>query len=367
MRYRQRGRRSSHGDSGSLWISFSDLMSALLLMFVLIMFYSVYQYFQMLETKSSELEAQSQKLLVQSAALEEQDAALKAAQIILAQQEAELEAAQTELETSQQSLEAAQSELQTAQSSLAVAQMQLTQAEEALIIQQAALELAQSQLTASQTALSEQETAMALSQQALLDAQTELAAQQAILAQQQTQLDQLVGVRTQIIQQLIVELSSANITGAQVDDSGAIVFQSDMMFDKNQATLKPQGKQFLDSFIPSYIHVLMKEENASYVSQIIIEGHADTDGTYLSNMQLSQSRAYAVLAYLLSDEYHGLSGAEKEWLRKKVTVNGRSSVEPVYNEEGLIDKDSSRRVVIKFRLNDETLVEDMLDVLENME
>lgn len=360
MRYRKRGRRSVQGDNGSLWISFSDLMSALLLMFVLIMFYTIYQYFQMLESKTAELEAQTQKLAIQASALEEQDAALKAAQIILAQQEQDLLSSQTNLEN-------AQSELQTAQSSLSIAQMQLTQAEEALIVQQAALELAQSQLTASQSALTQQETAMEQSQQALLAAQTELAAQQAILQQQQTQLDQLVGVRTQIIQQLIVELSTANITGAQVDDSGAIVFQSDMMFDKNQSTLKPQGKQFLDSFIPSYIHVLMKDENASYVSQIIIEGHADTDGTYLANMQLSQSRAYAVLAYLLSDEFRGMTGAEKEWLRKMVTVNGRSSVDPVYNEEGLIDKDSSRRVVIKFRLNDENLVEGMLDVLENME
>ena len=44
MRYttrRSKGSRPSQG-AGSFWLSFSDLMSALLLIFVLVMFYSVY-------------------------------------------------------------------------------------------------------------------------------------------------------------------------------------------------------------------------------------------------------------------------------------------------------------------------------------
>ena len=382
MRYGNRGRRSAlRGDGGSLWISFSDLMSSLLLMFVLITFYSIYQNFNTLETKTAELEAQRQELAVKSAELEDRNASLQAAQIILAQKEDELKSSQTELEAAQGDLEAAQDELAAKQGELDTAQSQLTDAQAELLIQQAALQLAQQQLEESQAEVNAQKNAVEQSEQALAAAQQELErqrnvvesqqavveAQQAKLDEQQVQLDRLVGVRAQIIEQLIDELSNASITGAQVDDSGAIVFQSDMMFEKNRATLQPQGKRFLNSFIPRYIRVLMKGENAPYVSQIIVEGHADIDGPYLVNLELSQDRAYAVVEYVLSNEFTGITSQEKEWFQKIATVNGRSSVEPVYDGDGLIDKDASRRVVIKFRLNDENLVESMLDVLENMD
>lgn len=353
MRYGNRGRAPARGDGGSFWISYSDLMSALLLMFVLIVFISVYRYFDMLETKSAELEQQSSELQVKIQELGDRDAALQAAQLILAQRESDLAESRSELEA---------------------AQTKLTEAEQELLIQQAALELARQQLSENQQELSAQQSAVARAEDALADAQAALADQQALvdsqqarLDQQQMQLDQLVGVRTQIVEQLIHALSSANITGAQVDDSGAIVFQSEMMFDKNRAVLKEQGKLFLDSFIPGYIRVLMRGENAPYVSQVIVEGHADTDGNYLTNMSLSQQRAFAVLEYMLSDEFTAITSAEKEWLRQIVTVNGRSSVDPVYDEQGLIDKDASRRVVIKFRLNDENLVDSMLALLESMD
>ena len=389
MRYGNRGRRSApRGDGGSLWISFSDLMSALLLMFVLVTFYFIYQNFNTLETKTAELEAQRQELAVKSAELEDRNASLQAAQIILAQKEDELAASQVELESAQDELTAAQGELESAQDELtaaqgelAAAQTQLTDAEAELLIQQAALKLAQDQLKESQDQVDAQKNAVEESEKALAAAQKELEeqrtvvetqqavveAQQAKLDEQQVQLDRLVGVRAQIIEQLIDELSNASITGAQVDDSGAIVFQSDMMFEKNRDTLQAQGKVFLDSFIPRYIRVLMKSGNAPYVSQIIVEGHADTDGSYLMNLELSQARAYAVVEYIVSPEFTGITNQEKEWFRQIATVNGRSSVEPVYDGDGLIDKDASRRVVIKFRLNDENLVESMLDVLENMD
>ena len=48
-----RGRRGDHGGS---WISYSDMMAAMMLVFVLILCYSLYQYFLMLETKEQELE-----------------------------------------------------------------------------------------------------------------------------------------------------------------------------------------------------------------------------------------------------------------------------------------------------------------------
>ena len=196
-----------------------------------------------------------------------------------------------------------------------------------------------------------------------------LAAQQTQKEQldaQQAQLDKLVGVKSAIIEELVRALANSNISGAGVDDSGAIVFSTEMMFDVNRSTLKDVGKAFLNSFIPAYLDVLMSDDYSQYVSQIIIEGHTDTDGTFLTNMQLSQDRAYAVLRYILSSEFTGISGAAKERLQQIVTVNGRSYSDPIYNDDGSVNMDASRRVVIKFRMNDEDMVNEMLSILDGM-
>ena len=58
-RQRIHNRRASRGSAGggASWISYSDMMAALLLIFVLILSYSLYQYFSMLVTKTRELDA----------------------------------------------------------------------------------------------------------------------------------------------------------------------------------------------------------------------------------------------------------------------------------------------------------------------
>lgn len=340
-------RRSKYrgGDNGSLWISFSDLMSALMLIFVLVLFYAVYQYYDMLEVKTAEL-------LRQSGLLDEQSS-----QLSLSQQE---------LQDKENALILAQQELDEKQNELNSQSLKLTETEQALLNEKAKLLLQEDTLKALEEKLAAQEdelnTAKVSLDEALLAQQT----QKEQLDRQQAQLDKLVGVKSAIVEELMRALANSNINGASVDDSGAIVFSTEMMFDVNRSTLKDVGKAFLDSFIPSYLEVLMSDGYAQYVSQIIIEGHTDTDGTFMTNMRLSQDRAYAVLRYILSSEFTGISAEAKERLQQIVTVNGRSYSDPIYNDDGTVDMDASRRVVIKFRMNDEDMVNEMLSILEGM-
>ena len=331
--HRKNGRQGR--DSGSFWISYSDLMSAIVLVFVLILFYCMYQYFDMLEVKTAEL-------LRQSGLLDEQQAALT---------------------QSEQDLSSAQAALDQKQSELDAQSQKLSEAEQASLAQQAKLLLQEQTLAALQDKLNQQESQLAAQQSQLDEATRQQQATQAQLENQQAQLDKLVGVRAELVSSLINALAASNLSGASVDDSGAIVFDTSMMFDTNKYTLKDVGKAFLDSFIPSYLSVLMSEEYAPYVSQIIIEGHTDTSGSFLTNMTLSQNRANAVLAYILSDEFTGIPLASKKRLEQIVTVNGRSYSDPVYRADGSVDMNASRRVVIKFRMNDEEMVNPMLELL----
>lgn len=338
MRY-GKSRRNRNGQSdGSFWLCFSDLMSALMLVFVLVLFYSVYQYFDMLEVKTAEL-------LRQSGLLDQQQAQITLSQQELADKEAQL--------TAQSATLSEQSEKLTAQ-------------ETALLAQQAKMLLQEQTLQALQDKLAEQEAALNSAQLSLDEALLAQQGQQALLDAQQAKLDKLVGVRTEIIEDLVSALRQSNITGANVDDSGAIVFSSEMMFSIGSSGLNETGKQFLNSFLPNYLKVLMSETYSKNVSQIIIEGHTDTQGSYMTNVELSQDRALSVLRYVMSDEFTGISPAEKQRLEQVVTINGRAYSDPIYKADGTVDMEASRRVVIKFRLNDEDMVTEMLNVLNEM-
>ncbi len=360
MRYGRNRRNRNGQNDGSFWLCFSDLMSALMLVFVLVMFYSVYQYFDMLEVKTAEL-------LRQSGLLDQKQAQLTLSQEELADKEAQLTAQQATLDEQTAQLNEQTDRLNAQQATLDEQSSKLTAQETALLAQQAKMLLQEQTLQALQDKLAEQEKALASAQVSLDEALLAQQGQQALLDAQQAKLDKLVGVRTEIIEQLMNALRQSNITGANVDDSGAIVFSSEMMFSTGSAGLNETGKQFLNRFLPNYLRVLMSEEYSKNVSQIIIEGHTDTSGSYMTNVELSQDRALSVLRYVMSNEFTGISAAEKQRLEEVVTINGRAYSDPIYNEDGTINMSASRRVVIKFRLNDEDMVTEMLNVLNDMD
>ena len=78
-----------------------DMMASLLLIFILAVVLSIYNYYQLLETKTRELG--------------EQQAQLDAAQIVLAQKETDLETTRVELMGKQEELAAIQIQLDTAE------------------------------------------------------------------------------------------------------------------------------------------------------------------------------------------------------------------------------------------------------------
>ena len=355
MRYirRRGGARSTGGTNNSFWLSFSDLMSAMLLVFILIMFYSVYQYFDMLEVKTAELLRQSTILSEKETELSTKDAELTTAQekltaseTLLVAEQAKLLLRDQELSSLSAALEAQKTELDTANTTLAT--------------QQAELEAAKSQLTTQQAELLAAQTLLA-------DKELVVASQQELLDSQQKQLDELVGVRKRIIASLADALSQANISASVDATTGAITLDSSILFTSGDFTLSAEGKAMIDRFLPVYLNVLLSDEYRANVSEIIIEGHTDSVGNYMDNLRLSQNRALAVASYILADEYTGISAATKRVLRQIVTANGRSESNLIYREDGSEDSAASRRVEFKFRLQDEQMIDQMVSLLANMD
>ncbi|MBM7570716.1 OmpA family protein [Aquibacillus albus] len=175
-------------------------------------------------------------------------------------------------------------------------------------------------------------------------------------------IDQIMGVRAKLVNDLNEEFSGSDL-GIEVDEkTGAIIFSTEILFEYDDAQLKEDSFQFLDEFVPKYLDILLESGYEDYVSEIIIEGHADRTDTYLYNLQLSQERAYSVAAYILGDQfpYNNI----QDHLQDKLTVNGKSFTDVRTDENGEYSAEASRRVEFKFRLKDEEILEKTRELLQ---
>lgn len=182
------------------------------------------------------------------------------------------------------------------------------------------------------------------------------------LEEKQAEIDKIIGVKQEIIEALNSEFSKEQIAINIDQQTGAIVFDASILYDRSKSQLKEEGVKFLDKFLPVYIGVLFKDEFKDDIAEIIIEGHTDTDSGYMYNLGLSQDRALSVVQYCLSDS--SLSKEQKERLRSMITANGRSFSNPVYDADGKVDLAKSRRVEVKFRLKDEEMIQELQSILE---
>ena len=99
------------GDGGTHWISYSDMMCSLLLMFILAITLCIYHYYTLLDQVG------------------EQQAQLEAAQITLTQKEKDLETTRVELMGKEEDLAAIQIQLDTKEQDLNAAQVKLSERE----------------------------------------------------------------------------------------------------------------------------------------------------------------------------------------------------------------------------------------------
>ncbi|WP_342564833.1 OmpA family protein [Paenibacillus sp. FSL R7-0345] len=167
----------------------------------------------------------------------------------------------------------------------------------------------------------------------------------------------VVGVKSQIIQELIAAFADSDLALEVDPQTGAIRFSGGVFFDTNSSQVSVDGRSYLQQFIPQYIQILLSDRFRGEISQIIVEGHTDTAGGYLYNLKLSQDRALSVVQEVFQPGFPDFPF--KEELKGVITANGRSFSIPILKQDSTIDPEKSRRVEFKFRLKDDQMIDQL--------
>ena len=317
-----RRRREKENTGHNVWRSYSDMMAGILLLFVLIMCVTLFQ--SQINYKKS-IKEQQEKLVLQD-------------------------------EYTKQIMEQ-QGVVEDQQNQLSDQQDQLASQDELLAAQKQQLDDLAAQLADQQKKLAAQSVTLADQQSALDEKTTQLATQQ-------KRIDNIIGVKADVIEALKKEFASNNMTVEIDANNGALVMDSSVLFDYDETELSDAGKEVLAQVLPIYCNVLLDPQYYSYLAEIIIDGYTDSSGGYEYNLELSQRRSLAVAEYLLELSQNFLSEDNQTLLRQNLTVNGHSSSNLILDANGNEDAEASRRVEVKFRLKDEEMIEELRGILD---
>lgn len=176
------------------------------------------------------------------------------------------------------------------------------------------------------------------------------------LQKQKAKIKSLTGIKLKVVAAL------KDALGENIDidkKTGSLRLASNILFGSGEDTLKPEAKVALKKAFEEYIGTLVNDPGIRpHLDKIIIEGHTDSVGSYIYNLNLSQKRALAVMEYLLTLDF-----TKKHNIRPLMTASGRAYIDLI-KVNGVEDKDASRRIEIKFRLKNEDAINEIEKVLD---
>ena len=326
----------------NFWISYADLMAGLLFVFILVLGAIVIKYVYTQDNLEKEKLAlnQSQEELINK------NEVLNKLNTLIKNLEAEKSELSTQLSKSNETINLNNEEFQKLKDVLLGYELKDKEQTTELENRQNQITLKDSELTVLVNKLLEQEKAHQKTVQEFDITKAKIKT--------------LTGIKINVIKKLKEKLGkSINID----EKSGAIKFSSNILFDQGAYKLKEESKKELNGVLKNYISTLLEDkEIRKYIHGITIEGHTNSDGSYLSNLQLSQQRALEVMQFLYES-----NTINKELLNKYVSSSGKSSSELIYNKDGSEDKDNSRRIEIKFIIKNDEAVKELQNYLGEKE
>ncbi|MCH5307483.1 MAG: OmpA family protein [Prevotella sp.] len=157
--------------------------------------------------------------------------------------------------------------------------------------------------------------------------------------------------------------------------------EPEVLFKLGSGTLEPKFKEILDEFIPRYLDILLNDTLRTKIQEIRIEGHTDTlrmvkfgQDSYLSNILLSQERAYNVLRYIREmSSFQKYTKEQKKMLDYWFTANGLSYGKALDAEGDYafrtgkpIDMEMSRRVEFRIVTNGDSILESFVTKINKL-
>ena len=177
------------------------------------------------------------------------------------------------------------------------------------------------------------------------------------LQAQKAKIKSLTGIKLQVVAALKEAL------GDKIDidkKTGSLRLASNILFGSGEAVLKPEAEVELKKAFEEYIGTLVTNEQIKpHLDKIIVEGHTDSVGSYIYNLNLSQKRALAVMEYLLTLDF-----TKEHNIKPLMIASGRAYLDLIKDENGVEDKNASRRIEIKFRLKNEDAMHEIEKVLD---
>ncbi len=325
----------------NFWISYADLMAGLLFVFILVLGAIVIKYVY----SQNNLEKEKQALNQSQEELINKNEVLNKLNTLIKNLETEKSELSTQLSKSNETINLNNEELQKLKDVLLGYELKDKEQTTELENRQNQITLKDSELTVLVNKLLEQEKAH---QKTVEEFDITKA-----------KIRTLTGIKLNVITKLKEKLGkSINID----EKSGAIKFSSNILFDQGAYKLKEESKKELNGVLKNYISTLLEDkEIRKYIHGITIEGHTNSDGSYLSNLQLSQQRALEVMQFLYES-----NTINKDLLNKYVSSSGKSSSDLIY-KDGVEDKDNSRRIEIKFIIKNEEAVKELQNYLGEKE
>ena len=128
---------------------------------------------------------------------------------------------------------------------------------------------------------------------------------------------------------IVENVDEVVVAPAPAPTASKVSFAADTFFDFDKSVLKPAGKATLDELAQ-----LIKDINLEVVVAV---GHTDSIGTEAYNLKLSERRAQAVKAYLVSK---GIDAS-------RIYTEGKGEAQPIASNKTAEGRAKNRRVDIE--------------------
>lgn len=353
----------------NFWISYADLMAGLLFVFILVLGAIVVKTVLIqsdLHAIKTDLQKQKEALKISEEELAKKKQKVRelAKQLLASQQDSaklsmKISLLESQIDKLVENLEVLQIDIEKKAKQMMLTQTEMDSLKALLLEQKKQNNQLQSDLNATKKMIDKQDIALHLKESEIAQLEKALLLktreyQQVVedLNITKTKIKHLTGIKLKVVKALKDKLGDQ----IHIDTkSGAIRFASNILFNQGEYKLKPTAKRYLKQTLSLYFDTLLKDKNiVKYIDTIVIEGHTNSDGSYMYNLNLSQKRAFAVMEFMYRE-----FPRNRVLLQKYITASGRSYSEPVVDKNGKEDKDASRRIEVKFYIKSNEAIDEL--------